>query len=72
MTRTGKAAIEGYSGILAEVICLLESARSASARSVNAIMTVMYWEIGRRIVEFEQHGKKTRRLRGGLDEAPLP
>jgi hypothetical protein len=26
------------------------------ARSVNAIMTATYWEIGRRIVEYELHG----------------
>ena len=28
-----------------------------SARSVNSILTATYWEIGRRIVEFEQGGK---------------
>ena len=37
---------------------LLEAARRTSARSVNAVMTATYWEIGRRIVEFEQGGKK--------------
>jgi predicted nuclease of restriction endonuclease-like (RecB) superfamily len=37
---------------------LLESARRASARTVNAVMTATYWEIGRRIVEFEQRGEK--------------
>ncbi|ETJ33350.1 hypothetical protein Q604_UNBC12190G0001, partial [human gut metagenome] len=26
-------------------------------RSVNALMTATYWEIGRRIVEFEQGGE---------------
>jgi len=36
---------------------LLEQARRASARAVNAIMTATYWEIGRRIVEYEQGGK---------------
>jgi len=35
-----------------------EQARKYSARSVNAIMTHTYWEVGRRIVEHEQHGKK--------------
>lgn len=29
-----------------------------SARSVNAIRTATYWEIGRRIVKSEQQGKK--------------
>ncbi len=37
---------------------LLEAARRTSARAVNAIMTATYWEIGRRIVEFEQAGEK--------------
>ncbi len=36
----------------------MDSARRASARAVNAIMTATYWEVGRRIVEFEQRGKK--------------
>lgn len=31
---------------------------SAAARSVNALMTASYWEIGRRIVEAEQQGKR--------------
>jgi len=35
---------------------LLESARRETARSVNALMTASYREIGRRIVEFEQGG----------------
>ena len=37
---------------------LLEAARHSAARTVNALMTATYWEIGRRIVEFEQRGKK--------------
>src|SRR6185369_3106810 len=37
---------------------LLEAARRVSARTVNAFMTATYWEIGRRIVEFEQGGKE--------------
>jgi predicted nuclease of restriction endonuclease-like (RecB) superfamily len=35
---------------------MLAAARRASARAVNALMTATYWEIGRRIVEFEQGG----------------
>jgi len=46
-----------YEAVLAGVIQLLESARHAAARSVNAVMTVTYWEVGRRIVEEEQRGK---------------
>lgn len=37
---------------------LLDAARQAAARSVNALMTATYWEIGRRIVEAEQKGKR--------------
>ena len=36
---------------------LLESARHGAARSVNAVMTATYWELGRRIVEYEQAGE---------------
>lgn len=45
-----------YSGLLGDVVSLLDTARRSSARAVNAVMTVTYWEIGRRIVEVEQHG----------------
>ena len=47
----------GYEIVLAEVVNLLEEARHSAARSVNAIMTATYWEIGRRIVECEQSGQ---------------
>lgn len=46
-----------YSGIHEGIVELLEAARRAAARSVNALMTATYWEIGRRIVEFEQGGE---------------
>ena len=43
----------------AQSICeLLESSRRKAARSVNAILAATYWEIGRRVVEFEQEGKE--------------
>ena len=45
-----------YEAVLADVVGLVESARRASARTVNALMTATYWTIGRRIVEQEQHG----------------
>ena len=43
--------------VLSEVVGLLEEARRSAARSVNAIMTATYWEVGRRIVEFDQGGQ---------------
>jgi hypothetical protein len=47
-----------YPGLVGSISELLEDARRASARTVNAFMTATYWEIGRRIVEFEQRGEK--------------
>lgn len=52
-----KSALQGYSRFLSGIQQLLEEARHQAARSVNAILTATYWEIGRRIVEFEQGGK---------------
>ena len=46
-----------YNEVRAEIVTLLDAARTASARSVNALMTASYWEIGRRIVEHEQLGE---------------
>ncbi len=46
-----------YPGIHGDIVALLEAARHAAARCVNALMTASYWEIGRRIVEFEQGGQ---------------
>ena len=45
-----------YSGLIGGIAELLEAARRSAARTVNALMTATYWEIGRRIVEFEQAG----------------
>ncbi|MDA8417108.1 MAG: PDDEXK nuclease domain-containing protein [Betaproteobacteria bacterium] len=47
-----------YTAIHAEIVALLETGRRAAARSINALMTASYWEIGRRIVEFEQGGQE--------------
>src|SRR5437588_1637933 len=47
-----------YGGLIGGIGELREAARRNAARAVNALMTATYWEIGRRIVEFEQRGKK--------------
>ncbi len=49
---------ENYNNIRAGIVELLNAARSAASRSVNALMTATYWEIGRRIVQSEQAGAK--------------
>ena len=35
-----------YGGIHGDIVALLETARRAAARNVNALMTASYWEIG--------------------------
>lgn len=47
-----------YEGLVNGLGQLLEAARHASVRATNSLMTATYWEVGRRIVEFEQGGKK--------------
>ncbi len=56
-----------YAAVHTDIVALLESARRAAARSVNALMTASYWEIGRRIVKFEQGGQE----RAGYGDALL-
>lgn len=47
-----------YNSTLSEIAELLEQARKASVQAINILMTSTYWEIGRRIIEFEQKGEK--------------
>ena len=47
-----------YQKSLVEIVQLIQQARYNTAHAVNAVMTATYWEIGRRIVEIEQRGKK--------------
>ncbi len=58
----------GYDGLLGGIAALLEEARRTSIRVVNALMTAGYWEIGRRIVEYEQGGKARAEYGVGLLE----
>ncbi len=57
----------GYGGLLSGLSTLLDKARHGVVRTVNTILTATYWEVGRRIVEFEQGGK----ARAGYGEALL-
>ena len=52
----GRRAPAAYGFLVGGIADVLEAARLASARAVNAVMTATYWEIGRRIVEYEQRG----------------
>ncbi len=45
-----------YSSLISGIGSLLEQARRTAARAINSVLTATYWEIGRRIVEYEQGG----------------
>lgn len=46
-----------YNFLIKDISTLLETAKKASARAVNTILTATYWEIGRRIVKYEYRGR---------------
>jgi hypothetical protein len=47
---------ENYNNIGAGIVELLKTARSTAARNLNSLMTAVYWEFGRRIVNSDQGG----------------
>lgn len=59
MPKKTKIGLKGnYNFLIDDISSLLESARRNTARVVNTILTATYWEIGRRIVEYEQTGSE--------------
>lgn len=48
----------GYDDLLSGISELLETARRLTARRVNSVLAATYWEIGRRVVEHEQQGRR--------------
>ncbi len=57
----------GYIRLSSSIQQLFTEARRQAARSVNAVLTATYWEIGRKIVKFEQGGMR----RAGYGEVLL-
>ncbi|MBN1382559.1 MAG: DUF1016 family protein [Deltaproteobacteria bacterium] len=55
-----------YVGLHGGIVDLLEAARRTSVRAINTVMTATYWEIGRRIVEAQQKGKRRAAYGGKL------
>jgi hypothetical protein len=47
-----------YQQLISQIGNLLMAGRQKAAREVNTILVKTYWEIGRYIVEFEQHGNQ--------------
>jgi len=59
--KSAKLSAIGYNSVLKNILGIINNARRFSAKSINAVMTATYWEIGRRIVQEEQNGKKRAR-----------
>jgi predicted nuclease of restriction endonuclease-like (RecB) superfamily len=56
MSPANRFSVAHYETLLTDVVHVIDEARRAVARTVNAAMTTTYWLIGRRIVEEEQRG----------------
>jgi len=50
--------IQNYSTLITDLASLIEQGRKAALRYVNTALVATYWLMGRRIVEYEQKGKK--------------
>ncbi len=59
---------EHFQSIINDSAGLIDEARRCAVRSVNAIMTAAYWQVGRFVVEFEQAGEKRAEYRTALIE----
>jgi hypothetical protein len=57
LVKKGKDAVS-YRVVLEAITELLQSAKRTWARAANAIMTAVYWEIGRRVIKYEQQGEE--------------
>jgi hypothetical protein len=57
LTKKAAEAIDGYDALYADLVAVIDDARRAAARAVNAVMTATYWFVGWRIVELEQGGQ---------------
>ena len=49
---------KNYSNLIADLSSFIEQGRHQAVRYVNTALVATYWLIGRRIVEYEQKGKK--------------
>ncbi|MBP5221202.1 MAG: DUF1016 domain-containing protein, partial [Bacteroidaceae bacterium] len=50
--------ISSASTIVDDIKTIINNGRAAAYSAVNSVMISTYWNIGRRIVEEEQHGKE--------------
>lgn len=49
--------LPGYKTLLTDIATTISTGRTQAAWSLNAVMSAVYWDIGRQIVRFEQKGK---------------
>lgn len=49
-------AVSGYDRLLRGVASIIADGRRQAAWSLNSVMSAVYWDIGRQIVQFEQRG----------------
>jgi predicted nuclease of restriction endonuclease-like (RecB) superfamily len=61
-----RAAASEYDLLVSGIAELLDQSRRAAARLVSSILSATYWQVGRRIVEFEQGGKARAEYGEGL------
>jgi len=54
---SSKKLLTGEQQFFSEISELLQAGREVAYRSINSVMIKTYWQIGKRIVEQEQHGK---------------
>jgi predicted nuclease of restriction endonuclease-like (RecB) superfamily len=57
--RRKRVAVPAYKSLVEQIADTIEAGRSRAAWSLNAIMSAVYWDIGRQIVTFEQNGQAT-------------
>ena len=60
--------VADYGGLVNQIARLVDQARRETSRVVNSALTTTYWDIGRRIVEFEQGGRERAEYGQGLIE----
>ena len=46
----------GFEKMISDIEALVNASKNELATSINKVMTVTYWSIGKYIVEFEQDG----------------
>lgn len=53
------SALRGYGDLLRDIAAVIGAGRRRAAWSLNSVMSAVYWDIGRQIVDFEQKGRST-------------